>query len=197
MENSIENIWKNGDHGNVKHIDFYNRESKLWFQKIIKYLKKDNFSLIPIGVMMAGLLIFYKEYVGAILAFGFIFFLYLLNRNTIAKLKNINPSEDVGHYMKTNQLFIKNQKRFYTIFTSMVIPLFIVVELWVIFHDAEIYLNTITEISVIKKVILAGLIYTSIAVISLFSYLTSTKVIYGQLLKKLDQIVEDLESEEK
>ncbi|MCL6219220.1 hypothetical protein [Zunongwangia pacifica] len=193
MENSIENIWKEGNHGNVKNIDFYNRESKLWFQNILKYLKKDNLGLIPIGLLMAGLLIFYKEYLGAGLAFGFLLFLFLLNQNTIAKLKNIKPSDDVKQYMKTNQFFIRNQKKNYIIFTGLVIPLFMLVELWVIFHDAEFYLKVFTKISLNSKIILALFMYLAIGGISLFSYLASTQIVYGKLLKKLDKIVADLE----
>jgi len=193
MENSIENIWKEGNHGNVKDIDFYNRESKLWFQNILKYLKKDNLGLIPIGLLMAGLLIFYKEYLGAGLAFGFLLFLFLLNQNTIAKLKNIKPSDDVKQYMKTNQFFIRNQKKNYIIFTGLVIPLFMLVELWVIFHDAEFYLKVFTKISLNSKIILALFMYLAIGGISLFSYLASTQIVYGKLLKKLDKIVADLE----
>ena len=197
MENSIENIWKKGNHGNIKDIDFYNRESKLWFQQILKYLKKDNLSLIPVGSLILGILILYKEFLAAGLAFCFLFFLFLLNKNTIAKLKNIKPSDDVQYYMKTNQVFIKNQKRNYIILTGLIIPLFMLVELWLVFNDSEVYLNTIANISVIKKIIFAVFMYLTIGGISLFAYLSSTEAIYGKLLKKLDEIVSDLESENK
>ena len=195
MENSIENIWKNGNHGNVKNIEFYNRESKLWFQQILKYLKKDNMSLIPVGLLILGMLLLYQEFLAAGLAFGFLLFLFLLNKNTITKLKNIKPSDDVQHYMKTNQIFIKNQKRNYVVFTGLIIPMFMIVELWLVFNDSEVYLNTIANISVIKKIIFAVFMYLAIGGISLFAYLSSTEAIYGKLLKKLDEIVSDLESE--
>ena len=195
MENSIKKIWKEGNHGNVKNHDFYSRESKLWSQKILKYLKKDNLSLIPVGVIIVGLLIYYKEFLAAILAFGFILFLFLLNENTISKLKNINLSDDIERYMKTNQEFIKNQKRFSIFFTSLIIPLFVFLELWLIFNDSEIYMKTIGEISLVKKIVFAALIYLGLGGISLLSYLASTETIYGRLLKKLDLIVHDLEEE--
>ena len=195
MENSIEKIWKEGNHGNVKNLDFYSRESKLWSQQILKYLKKDNLSLIPVGVIIVGLLIYYKEFLAAILAFGFILFLFLLNENTISKLKNIKPSDNIEHYMKTNQEFIKNQKRFSIFFTSLVIPLFVFLELWLIFNDSEIYMKTIGEISLVKKIVFAALIYLGVGGISLLSYLASNETIYGRLLKKLDLIVHDLEEE--
>ncbi|SFC08815.1 hypothetical protein SAMN04487907_102195 [Zunongwangia mangrovi] len=194
MENSIENVWKNGNHGNVKNIEFYNRESKLWFQQILKYLKKDNMSLIPVGLLILGMLLLYQEFLAAGLAFGFLLFLFLLNKNTITKLKNIKPSDDVQHYMKTNQVFIKNQKRNYVVFTGLIIPLFMLVELWLVFNDSEVYLNTIASISFIKKIIFAVFIYLVIGGISLFSYLISTEAIYGKLLKKLDEIVSDFET---
>lgn len=197
MENSIENIWKNGNHGNIKNIDFYNRESKLWFQQILKYLNKDNMSLIPVGLLILGMLLLYQEFLAAGLAFGFLFFLFLLNKNTISKLKNIKPSDDVQHYMKTNQIFIKNQKKNYIILTGLIIPLFMIVELWVVFNDSEVYLNTIASISFIKKIIFAVFIYLAIGGISLFAYLSSTEAIYGKLLKKLDDIVSDFETENK
>lgn len=197
MENSIENVWKKGNHGNIKNIDFYNRESRMWFQQILKYLKKDNLSLIPVGSLILGILILYKEFLAAGLAFGFLFFLFLLNKNTIAKLKNIKPSDDVQYYMKTNQVFINNQKRNYIILTGLIIPLFMLVELWLVFNDSEVYLNTIANISVIKKIIFAVFMYLTIGGISLFAYLSSTEAIYGKLLKKLDEIVSDLESENK
>ncbi|UAB83525.1 hypothetical protein INR75_15290 [Zunongwangia sp. SCSIO 43204] len=197
MENSIENIWKNGNHGNVKNIEFYNRESKLWFQQILKYLKKDNMSLIPVGLLILGVLLLYQEFLAAGLAFGFLFFLFLLNKNTIAKLKNIKPSDDVQHYVKTNQVFIKNQKRNYIILTGSIIPLFMLVELWLVFNDSEVYLNTIASISFIKKIIFAVFMYLAIGGISLVSYLVSTEAIYGKLLKKLDEIVSDFETENK
>ncbi len=197
MENSIENIWKNGNHGNVKNIEFYNRESKLWFQQILKYLKKDNMSLIPVGLLILGMLLLYQEFLAAGLAFGFLLFLFLLNKNTITKLKNIKPSDDVQNYMKTNQIFIKNQKRNYLLFTGLIIPMFMIVELWLVFNDSEVYLNTIANISFIKKIIFAVFMYLAIGGISLFSYLISTEAIYGKLLKKLDEIVSDFETENK
>ena len=197
MENSIENIWKNGNHGNIKNIDFYNRESKLWFQQILKYLNKDNMSLIPVGLLILGTLLLYQEFLAAGLAFGFLLFLFLLNKNTITKLKNIKPSDDVQNYMKTNQIFIKNQKRNYLLFTGLIIPMFMIVELWLVFNDSEVYLNTIANISFIKKIIFAVFMYLAIGGISLFSYLISTEAIYGKLLKKLDEIVSDFETENK
>ena len=71
------------------------------------------------------------------------------------------------------------------------------VELWLVFNDSEVYLNTIASISFIKKIIFAVFMYLAIGGISLVSYLVSTEAIYGKLLKKLDEIVSDFETENK
>lgn len=198
MEKSIETIWKEGflkdnELSTPKLNNLYNQKSQLVLEKIKRAMKIDNKGLIPLAILCIGGF----SYTGYFFIGFYLMFLmmglFFLNRNKIRELEKINIELDNYHYLLAYRTGIKKMVKFYIRLLGFGLPVVVLPGYWLFFRNTEMYQEFIseTEMFIVLVILLLTIV---ISVMGIFIYWITTKMIYGNLLKKLDGILKDMEA---
>lgn len=215
MERSIENIWKEGFQKNddltAPEIDnLYNQKSIHIIDKF-KRMFRNNLIAIVVGSFLFLIISYFLD----ILVMGALFFVTLMvhvfiNKNLLKKLERIDQGQNSYQYLKAFSHWIKNQIAINKRLSEFMYPIFFlsfVLGFW--FKDAEgTYLGNrlIDEILIrfpdtylivgipLMAIIIAVLIMGLLAYFGGRIYRWDLNIIYGRVLRKLDELMTDLES---
>ena len=215
MEKSIESIWKQGFLNSDALIapklnDLYNQKSIHLIDKF-KRMFKINLNAIGVGsILFLGI-----SYFLGIPFMGIGFFLTLciiviVNRRLSRGLDKIDKSENSYHYIKAFDNWMKQQLRVNRIMSRFYYPLFFfstVMGFWYYHVNGKQLGEAITnklllnypDISLVFGVPLI-IIIGVILIMVLLSYLGGRiynwdmKLVYGGVLRKLDEIIADMET---
>ncbi len=215
MEKSIENIWKEGFHKGddltaPKIDNLYNQKSIHIIDKF-KRMFRINLISIVVGAFVFLILSWFLH----IPVMGTMFFVALLalvfiNKRLLNELTKIDRGQNSYQYLKDFSQWIKKQIAINKRISRFLYPIFFmsfILGFW--FNDAEgVYLgerivkeilngfpNTFLLFGVpLFGIIIAILIMAALAWYGDRIYLWDLNVIYGRVLKKLDELLTDIES---
>ncbi|QIA09279.1 hypothetical protein [Draconibacterium halophilum] len=215
MERSIENIWKEGFQKNddltaPKIDNLYNQKSIHIIDKF-KRMFRNNLIAIVVGSFVFLIVSYFLH----IPVMGALFFVTLMvvvfiNKNLLTKLERIDQGQNSYQYLKAFSHWIKKQITINKRLSAFIYPIFFlsfVLGFW--FNDTEgTYLGErlVNEILIgfpdtylifgvpLIAIIMAVLIMGLLAYFGGRIYMWDLNIIYGRVLKKLDELLTDLES---
>jgi hypothetical protein len=198
MDKSIEEIWSNGFQNNKYLIppvivDLYNKKSILTVDKLKSNSKKDNWSIIPIAIMALIFFIINSKLILGIYISALMLSMFFLNRKQLEFLDTINTNESCFHYLKKLQKLIKKNVKFYTRLLGIGFPLFAYVGFCIFILESNQYEYILESYSFKKRLITSIIILTSSSFIGIVSYRLSNYLIYGRLIKKIDEMIDELD----
>ncbi len=208
MKKSIESIWKNGFVNDDKFIvpklnDLYNQKSNHIIERFMVMFRRN-----LKGVIIGGLLLFLISYIAEVpLVGGFMLLLlawivYLGFKN-IHQLGKIDKGESSYEYLKSFDRWMKNALQSYAVIYKFVYPLFFLAFMtgfWYspvsdilrekILNDPDTVFVLGIPIFWVLPVVLFAFLF------SIFSnqiFLFDIKSVYGGLINKLNELIEDME----
>jgi hypothetical protein len=215
MEKSIENIWKEGFLKNdalvaPKINSLYNRKSIHIIDKF-KRMFRTNLIAIVIGsfVFLIVSWLLHIQVMG-ILFFVTLMVLVFINKRLLNGLEKIDQGQNSYQYLKNFSLWIKKQIAINKRIATFIYPVFFmsfILGFW--FNNAgDVYLGERIVKEILRVypgtylvfgvplvgIIIAVLIMAVLAYYGGRIYLWDLNVIYGSVLKKLDELLTDLES---
>ncbi|CAM4058468.1 hypothetical protein [Gillisia limnaea] len=197
MERSIENIWKEGFESNKSFKlplvkDLYTRKSKLIIDNIKSTSKWDNISLIPMAVVLFGLFTYLDKvllgfYVGVILVL-----LFFLNKRMMKKLDQFNPSSNTYQYLINYYSQLKTVQKFYTKLLAIGVPIFIIPAYWIYFQETPM-MSGFMGLEIYIQILIVTAIAILLSGLGVLSYKLSTHLVYGKLITRIEEIINDME----
>ena len=201
MEKSIENIWKEGfktEKGlKIPEVrNLYESKSKLLVERFKSTSKKDNISLIPIAVILCAVFAFLgKIILGAYVAL-LIILLYFLNKKMMTKLNETQLNSNIYQYILNYHAQLKSIQSFYTRLLAFGLPLVIIPGYWMYFQGTDVT-NYLVSLAPIKQVLLVAMLTMLLSGLGVLSYKLSTRLVYGRLLHRLENMIDDMEASAK
>ena len=197
MDKSIEEVWSKGFEDEKYLIppvieDLYTKKSILTVDKLKSVSKKDNWSIIPLSIIT---LIFFV--IESKLLFGFyisalMLSLFFLNRKKLKFLNTINTSQSCYEYLSKLQEMIKNNVRFTTRLLGIGLPFFGYVGLCIFIFESNME-NFIFDTYSSKQLLIKSIIIlVSLSFIGIISFRLSNYLVYGRLIKKIDEMIDEL-----
>lgn len=201
MERSIEKIWNEAfiDEQSLiapKVIDIYNQKSKSIINKIKRTYELDNKGLLPMaGIVVIGGILLSETIIGAYGAF-LILCLYVFNTKLLSRFKTIDVKSD-------NLTYLKNYRAIITDVTKATKKLFIfaiplaVLSIFILAHnikETSFLSKFISEDTSLLQMAGIGLVVAvTVGIIGLIVFKISTKIVYGTLISKLDDVINEIE----
>ncbi len=197
MERSIENIWKKGFEAETKLSapaisNLYKRKSGLIIQQINSTTKKDNLSLIPVGIIIFGIFVFIGKVLLGIYLAILIFGLFFLNRKMLKELETLNIRDSTYNYLLNYRKRIKNITRYTTWLMGIGFPLVVITAYWMFFQDTEV-MSSFKQLNLVLEILLISGLALVLSALGILCYRLSTKIVYGELLARLENILDDME----
>ena len=201
MEKSIENIWTEGFLKEEKLAaprinNLYQRKSKLLVEELKRTYKVDNRSIIPLALIsVIGFSI-----VGHVLL-GFYFMIlmlamFFLNKKKLRSLEEININTTSYDYLIKYRRMFFQLKRFYTRLLGFGLPGAGIIGYYLFFRNSSV-LEKILQLKPLYIVAIVLALSFILAAIGILSYLLSLKLIYGKFIRRLDDMIADMEELQK
>lgn len=197
MERSIENIWKKGFEAEEKLSapvvsNLYERKSKLLVEQIKRTTRKDNFSLIPVGIVIFGILVFMGKVILGFYVAALITALYFLNQRKLKELEMLDVKNSTYDYLLNYRNQIKSIMKFSTRLMGVGFPLVSIPAYWLFFKDSAI-MNKFGQLDLASELLIVAGMAALLSILGILAYRVSTAVIYGKLLVRLESTIEDME----
>jgi hypothetical protein len=215
MEKSIENIWKEGFQKNEdltapKIDNLYNQRSIHIIDKFRRMFRINLISIVAGSVAFLVVSWFLHIPVMGALFFVTLMVLVFINKRLLNELERIDQGQNSYQYLKDFSQWIKKQIAINKRIATFIYPIFFmsfILGFW--FNNAEdVYLgerlvkgilHVFPDTYLVFGVPLIGIVIAILvmAVLVWFGgriYLWDLNVIYGRVLKKLDELLTDLES---
>lgn len=202
MEKSIEKIWNDAFISEQsliapKVIDIYNKKSKSIIHKIKRTYEFDNKGLLPMaGIVIIGGILLSETIIAAYGAF-LILCLYIFNSKLLSRFNTIDVKSD-------NLTYLKNYRNIITSVTNTTKKLFIfaipiaVLSIFILAYnikETSFLSKFISEDTTLFQMAGIGLVVAiTVGIIGIIAFKISTKILYGTLVSKLDDIIKEIES---
>ena len=209
MKKSIESIWKEGFLESDTLIapklnDLYNQKSKHIVDKFNRMFKINLIAIIVFAsLVLLGCILMGIPYFGLFL-FLLLNSLVVIGKKEFNKLKEIDTGQSSYQYLKAFDAWLKGLISDYTLLYRFFYPLFFlafVLQFW-FSSDGELLLNKIMANNpdtyliydiplfwFLGVLVFAGLL----GVFGGLLYKLDMKLVYGRLMKKLDELIADME----
>ena len=197
MDKSIEEIWSEGFQDEKYLIppvinDLYNKKSILTVDKLQSVSKKDNWSIIPLSIITLIFFIIKSKFLFGLYVSSLMLSLFFLNRKKLKFLNTINTSQSCSQYLGKLQEMIKNSMKSTTRLLGVGLPFFGYVGLCIFIFESNME-NFILETYSLKQLLIKSvIILMSLSVIGIISFKLTNYLIYGRLLKKIDEMIDEL-----
>lgn len=196
MEKSIKTIWKEGFEAETKLTapaiaNLYDKKSKLITEKINKRTEKDNLSLLPVALIISVILVFMGERFLAIYSAVLILALFFVNKKMLKDLKSVNIQDNTYHYLINYKKQVKKIIKSSTLIVGLGFPLVAIPAFWMFFQDTKVMVK-LQQMEVISATILVAGLALFFAAAAISGYRLSIKIVYGSLLSKLENTLEDM-----
>lgn len=198
MDKSIEEIWSKGFEDDKYSIppeivDLYNKKSILTVDKLKSATKKDNWSIIPIAIITLIFFIIKSKLILGLYISILMVSLFFLNRKQLKFLNTINTSQSCFQYLNKLQKMIKNNVKFYTRLLGIGFPFLAYIGycIFILGSEQEHYIRDTYSLN--------RLVTTSIILLITFSFIgvscfrLTNYLIYGRLIKKIDEMIDELD----
>ena len=197
MDKSIEEIWSKGFQDEKYLIppilnDLYNKKSILTVDKLKSVSKKDNWSIIPLSIITLIFFIIKSKLLFGLYISALMLSLFFLNRKKLKFLNTINTSQSCFQYLGKLQEMIKNNMKFTTRLLGIGLPFFGYVGLCIFIFESNTE-NFILETYSSKQLLIKSIIILmSLSVIGIISFRLTNYLVYGRLIKKIDEMIDEL-----
>ena len=197
MDKSIEELWSKGFQDEKYLIppvinDLYNKKSILTVDKLKSVSKKDNWSIIPLSIITLIFFIIKSKLLFGLYVSSLMLSLFFLNRKKLKFLNTINPSQSCFQYLGKLQEMIKNNVKFTTRLLGVGLPFFGYVGLCIFIFESNME-NFILETYSLKQLLIKSvIILISLSVVGIISFRLSNYLIYGRLITKIDEMIDEL-----
>lgn len=197
MERSIEKIWKKGFEAEEKLSapvisNLYKRKSKLVIQQINNTAKKDNFSLIPVAIIISVIFLFTGKIILAIYASMLLIALFFVNKKLLANLETIDIRDNTYNYLLNYRKQVKNIICYSTWIVGLGLPLVIIPGYWLFFYDSKL-MDQFLVLDRAVQILLVLSLALLFSFLGILAYRLSTRIVYGKLLTKLETTIKDME----
>ena len=197
MKKSIEEIWSDGfDNNNFSIppviVNLYDKKSILTIDKLKAATKKDNWSIIHIAIITLLFFIVKSKVIFGLYLATLMMSLFFLNRKRLQFLNTINTDQSCFEYLSKIQKMIKDNVKFYTRLLGIGFPFlaFIGYCLFILGTDQK---DHILETYSINTMITSSImILMSSSIIGVLSFRLSNYLVYGRLIKKIEEMIEEL-----
>ncbi|MDB4497405.1 hypothetical protein N9254_08045 [Flavobacteriaceae bacterium] len=197
MDKSIEEVWSKGFEDEKYLIppvidDLYTKKSILTVDKLKSVSKKDNWSLIPISIITLIFFVIKSKLLFGLYISTLILSLFFLNRKKLKFLNTINTTQSCFQYLRKLQEMIKNNVRFTTRLLGIGLPFFGYVGICIFIFESNME-NFIFDTYSSKKLLIKSIIIlVSLSFIGIISLRLSNYLVYGRLIKKIDEMIDEL-----
>ena len=197
MDKSIEKIWSEGFQDEKYLIppvinDLYNKKSILTVDKLQSVSKKDNWSIIPLSIITLIFFIIKSKLLFGLYISALMLSLFFLNRKKLKFLYTINTSQSCFQYLGKLQEMIKNNVKSTTRLLGFGLPFFGYLGLCIFIFESNME-NFILETYSSKQLLIKSIIILmSLSVIGIISFRLSNYLIYGRLITKIDEMIDEL-----
>ena len=198
MDKSIEEIWSEGFQDEKYLIppvinDLYNKKSILTVDKLKSVSKKDNWSIIPLSIITLIFFIIKSKLLFGLYISALMLSLFFLNRKKLKFLYTINTSQSCFQYLGKLQEMIKNNVKSTTRLLGIGLPFFGYVGLCIFIFESNME-NFILETYSLKQLLIKSIILLmSLSVIGIISFRLTNYLVYGRLIKKIDEMINELD----
>jgi hypothetical protein len=198
MDKSIEELWSKGFQDEKYLIppvidDLYTKKSILTVDKLKSVSKKDNWSLIPLSIITLIFFIIKSKLLFGLYVSSLMLSLFFLNRKKLKILNTINTSKSCFQYLGKLQEMIKNNIKFTTRLLGIALPFFGYVGLCIFIFESNMK-NFILETYSLKQLLINSvIILMSLSVIGIISFRLTNYLIYGRLITKIDEMIDELD----
>ena len=198
MDKSIEEIWSDGIQDEKYLIppvidDLYNKKSILTVDKLKSVSKKDNWIMIPLSIIILIFFIIKSKLLFGLYISALILSLFFLNRKKLKFLNTINTSQSCYEYLGKLQEMIKNNVRFTTRLLAIGLPFFGFVGLCIFIFESNMESFILDTYSSKQLLIKSIMILVSLSVIGIVSFRLSNYLVYGRLITKIDEMIDELD----
>lgn len=199
MEKSIESIWNEGFLNNEilvapKLNNLYNKKSNLLIEKIRKTYTMDNKSIIPIAVLFAAGFSYAGHVALGLYGMTLMIALFFLNRTKLQKLERIKITSNSYQYLLAYKNIVKELIGFTTKLLALGLPIAVIPSYWLFFRKTELFQQLILKTETLYLILIVIGLTLLISLIGVLIYKFSTAIVYGNLIKKLDEIIGDMEA---
>jgi hypothetical protein len=197
MDKSIEEIWSEGFQDEKYLIppvinDLYNKKSILTVDKLQSVSKKDNWSIIPLSIITLIFFIIKSKLLFGLYISALMLSLFFLNRKKLKFLYTINTSQSCFQYLGKLQEMIKNNVKSTTRLLGFGLPFFGYLGLCIFIFESNME-NFILETYSSKQLLIKSIIILmSLSVIGIISFRLTNYLVYGRLIKKIDEMIDEL-----
>ena len=197
MDKSIEEIWSEGFQDEKYLIppvinDLYNKKSILTVDKLKSVSKKDNWSIIPLSIITLIFFIIKSKLLFGLYISALMLSLFFLNRKKLKFLYTINTSQSCFQYLGKLQEMIKNNVKSTTRLLGIGLPFFGYLGLCIFIFESNME-NFILETYSSKQLLIKSIIILmSLSVIGIISFRLANYLVYGRLIKKIDEMIDEL-----
>ena len=197
MDKSIEKIWSEGFQDEKYLIppvinDLYNKKSILTVDKLKSVSKKDNWSIIPLSIIILIFFIIKSKLLFGLYISALMLSLFFLNRKKLKFLYTINTSQSCFQYLGKLQEMIKNNVKSTTRLLGIGLPFFGYLGLCIFIFESNME-NFILETYSSKQLLIKSIIILmSLSVIGIISFRLANYLVYGRLIKKIDEMIDEL-----
>ena len=197
MDKSIEEIWSKGFQDEKYLIppvidDLYNKKSILTVDKLKSVSKKDNWSIIPLSIITLIFFIIKSKLLFGLYISALMLSLFFLNRKKLKFLYTINTSQSCFQYLGKLQEMIKNNVKSTTRLLGFGLPFFGYLGLCIFIFESNME-NFILETYSSKQLLIKSIIILmSLSVIGIISFRLTNYLVYGRLIKKIDEMIDEL-----
>ena len=197
MDKSIEEIWSEGFQDEKYLIppvinDLYNKKSILTVDKLQSVSKKDNWSIIPLSIIILIFFIIKSKLLFGLYISALMLSLFFLNRKKLKFLYTINTSQSCFQYLGKLQEMIKNNVKSTTRLLGIGLPFFGYLGLCIFVFESNME-NFILETYSSKQLLIKSIIILmSLSVIGIISFRLANYLVYGRLIKKIDEMIDEL-----
>jgi len=197
MDKSIEEIWSD-EIRDEKYLippvidDLYNKKSILTVDKLKSVSKKDNWSIIPLSIIILIFFIIKSKLLFGLYTSGLMLSLFFFNRKKLKFLNTINTSQSCFQYLSKLQEMIKNNVKFSTLLLGIGLPFFGYIGFCIFIFESNME-NFILETYSLKQLLIKSIIILILLlVIGIISFRLTNHLVYGRLIKKIDEMIDEL-----
>jgi len=198
MDKSIEEIWNEGFQDDKILIppiiiDLYSKKSILTVDKLKSTTKKDNWSIIPLAIIILFLFAISSEYILGLYVSSLMLSMFFLNKKRLKYLNTINTGQSCYQYLYKLQKMIKNNVKFYTRLLGIGFPFFVYIgfSIFILGSDQKNYI--LETYSLERIVIFSTVLLIIFSLIGISCYRLTNYLIYGRMINKIDEMVYELD----
>ena len=174
--------------------NLYRQKSKLLTERMTRAQKIDNWGLLPVTALIAVLVAVKIHWGMSVYLTVILTALFLYNRRCIRRTEELKIGDDVYHYLVGYRERMRiNQRRISRILTIGVPLVILPVYYYMFFIQTDKAVQAIESQGLGLFVLLVVGIGLLLSLMGYGAYWIGTRVVYGRIIRRMDQMIMDME----